>query len=316
MITIERTMNRRSLLEVETLPVMLFEGERFAHKFIITPDTEDGFSGYSVTGRMMLSDGQNVAVEGWIDADGKACAVLTPACYAVPGRYQWSLFAVSDVETICVYSCRGMISPTLGRKGAAAEPTEPIVEAYTDPAIAELREQIAALQEAVAAIRPSPFLAGDVDGTAVLGDENSFANVPYSLAVGEGAEATGPDSFAIGHGAEANGDHSAAFGQDSEANGLNSVAMGKGTIAKKRSQLVIGEYNEQDPSNTTWEKRGTYALIVGNGSDASGTIRRSNAMALDWGGILYLNSALVLGTGSNQTMLTSANLKKLLALLT
>lgn len=315
MITIERTMNRRSLLEVETLPVMLFEGERFAHKFIITPDTEGGFSGYSVTGRMMLSDGKNVAVEGWIDADGKACAVLTPACYAVPGRYQWSLFAVSDVETICVYSCRGIISPTLGRKGAAAEPTEPIVEAYTDPAIAELREQIAALQEAVAAIQHSPFRAGDVDGTAVLGDENCVANAAYSMALGQDCWATAQGTLAVGSEAEANSSNSVAFGLDTEANGPQCAAFGKGTIATKRSSLVIGEYNVEDTTNPTY-KTG-YLMIAGNGTVLNGTVNRSNAMTLGWTGTMTLSGGLILGHGTaHQATLSPVDLQKLLAQLT
>lgn len=314
MITIERTMNRRSLLEVETLPVMLFEGERFAHQFIVTPDTEGGFSGYSVTGRMMLSDGQNVAVEGWIDADGKACAVLTPACYAVPGRYQWSLFAVSDVETICVYSCRGIISPTLGRKGAAAEPTEPIVEAYTDPAIAELREQIAALQEAVAAIQPSPFRAGDVEGTAVLGDENCVANAAYSMALGQDCWATAQGTLAVGSEAEANSSNSVAFGLDTEANGPQCAAFGKGTIATKRSSLVIGEYNVEDTTNPT-SKTG-FLMIAGNGTVLNGTIKRSNAMTLGWTGTMTLSGGLILGHGTaHQATLSPVDLQKLLALI-
>lgn len=194
MITIERPMNRRAFLQVEPMPALMFEGERFAHKFVISPEEEGGFAGCSVTARMMLPDGENVAVEGGLDVSGNACVVLTPACYAVPGKVVLSIYTVSGEETVCVYSCTGFVIPTLGRKGNAEEPAAPIVEAYTDPAIAEIRQQIAALQAAVDAI---PVRQGSGED-AVTAGLDTVASGTQSAAFGKGTIATQRSNFVVG----------------------------------------------------------------------------------------------------------------------
>lgn len=193
MITIERTMNRQALDQLEDLPVLLFEGERNAHKFVISPETEGQFTGYSVTARLARADRRDVAVEGSLDSAGNACVVLTPACYAAPGRFLLSVYAANDDETVCVYACRGMILPTLGHKGDA-EGENPIIEAYTDPAIAEIRQQLAALQTAIDAI---PVRAGAGEDTVVFG-LNTAATGTQSTAIGKETVATKRSSFVIG----------------------------------------------------------------------------------------------------------------------
>ena len=65
------------------------------------------------------------------------------------------------------------------------------------------------------------------------------------------------------------------------ASGDNSIAAGVATIASHKSQVVIGEYNESDPSSATGAERGEYIEIVGNGYDE---YSRSNARTLDWSG--------------------------------
>ena len=65
------------------------------------------------------------------------------------------------------------------------------------------------------------------------------------------------------------------------ATGEYSVALGNGTTSASNSQTVIGKFNVQDSSSN-------YALIIGNGTDSS---HRSNALAIGWDGLIYVNNA-------------------------
>lgn len=62
--------------------------------------------------------------------------------------------------------------------------------------------------------------------------------------------------------------------------GRNATSLGQGTIAKRQSQLVIGEYNEPDSSGTS-STRGSYVFIVGGGSDENS---RSTVFTINWNG--------------------------------
>ena len=101
----------------------------------------------------------------------------------------------------------------------------------------------------------------------IIGDENCTANGSLSFVSGEGCAASGANSH--------------AEGKNTTAGGYYSYTMGEGTFAKNRSQFCFGEYNIVDPSVKQKYDRGTYAEIVGNGSDDS---NRSNARTLDWQG--------------------------------
>ena len=265
-----------SLRQPEQLAGPLFQGEVNAHRFVIT-----GAPAGEITARFLRPDGRDVSVDGWTE-DGSACVVLTAGCYAVSGDFRLNIFASANGETRCLYACTGRVEPTAGANGGAGD-AGPIIEHYPDQAIAELREELAALREAVAGI---PIRKGDVEGSAVLGDETCAAN--------------GSNAVAIGLGAEANGPQCAAFG--------------KGTIATKRSSLVIGEYNVEDTTNPNY-KTG-FLMIAGNGTVLNGTVNRSNAMTLGWTGTMTLSGGLILGHGTaHQATLSPVDLKKLLALI-
>ena len=105
----------------------------------------------------------------------------------------------------------------------------------------------------------------------------------YSVTEGKSSAATGDCSHAEGCESEAHSDYAHAGGYQSWADGVASFAHGQGVTAGSRSQTVLGEYNIIDSALVY--NRGVYAFIVGNG--ASDNVR-SNALAVDWGGDVFL----------------------------
>ena len=72
-----------------------------------------------------------------------------------------------------------------------------------------------------------------------------------------------------------------AEGGNTTASGDYSHAEGHNTIASSENQHVQGKYNVEDID-------GKYAFIIGNGEDSN---NRSNAFAIDWNGLFYLNNS-------------------------
>lgn len=105
---------------------------------------------------------------------------------------------------------------------------------------------------------------------------------PYSIAMGFDCEATWPDSIAMGEKAVA----------DSRG-----ISIGYYTIAKGAYSCVVGAGNVEDTDNE-------YVFTVGNGSidpGGAGIVSeedRSNAMAVDWFGNLFVASSVV-GAGAD-----------------
>lgn len=100
-------------------------------------------------------------------------------------------------------------------------------------------------------------------------------------------------SHAEGSGTSA--DHgSHAEGYQTVANGAVSHSAGSGTVAQRKSQVAIGEYNIKDTASNQMS-RGDYVVIVGNGTDDNS---RSNAATLDWSGNLETAGDITDGTGN------------------
>ena len=95
-----------------------------------------------------------------------------------------------------------------------------------------------------------------------------------SHAEGYGTKVSGDYSHAEGCSTTASGDYSHAEGYKTTASGNYSHTEGNYTNASSENQHVQGKYNVEDSS-------GTYAHIVGNGTDDTA---RSNAHTLDWSG--------------------------------
>lgn len=81
-------------------------------------------------------------------------------------------------------------------------------------------------------------------------------------------------------------------GQDNTASGNYAHAGGTGTIAQRKSQTVVGEFNAADTGGQDGNSRGDYAFIVGNGTADN---NRSNALAVNWEGDLEIEGDIVSG---------------------
>ena len=77
------------------------------------------------------------------------------------------------------------------------------------------------------------------------------------------------------------GSSSTTIGADNTASGMASHAEGANTIAQRKSQHVLGEYNVADTTGADGRVKGSYIEIVGNGTADDA---RSNARTLDWNG--------------------------------
>ena len=138
--------------------------------------------------------------------------------------------------------------------------------------------------------------------------QGTIASGDYSHAEGFSTTASGECSHAEGIGTTASGLDSHAEGLSTTASGDYSHAEGIGTTASSSTQHVQGRNNIKDEA-------GQYAFIIGNGTDDS---NRSNAFAVDWNGLIYVNNAqtgvdvskmktIWTGTQSEYQQLTSTN---------
>ena len=102
-----------------------------------------------------------------------------------------------------------------------------------------------------------------------------------SHAEGQESEASGEYSHAEGWVTTASGYAAHAEGSGTTASGNFSHAEGNGTKASSANQHAQGKYNVADSSDK-------YAFIIGNGTANNA---RSNAFAIDWNGLIYVNNA-------------------------
>lgn len=131
---------------------------------------------------------------------------------------------------------------------------------------------------------------------------NSHAEGYNTITSAPGAHAEGSSTTASGYDAHAEGCHTTASGYYSHAegyyttasqyyshaegsstvaSGVCSHAEGLDTKASSDYQHVQGKYNVEDTENK-------FAFIIGNGTKNSA---RSNAFAIDWNGLIYLNNS-------------------------
>lgn len=105
------------------------------------------------------------------------------------------------------------------------------------------------------------------------GTRTQNANGTYTYS-GNYAHAEGASTTASGNCSHAEGAGTTASGQNSHAEGIS-------TKASSECQHVQGKYNIEDTEDK-------YAFIIGNGTSDS---NRSNAVAIDWNGLIYLNNS-------------------------
>jgi len=171
-----------------------------------------------------------------------------------------------------------------------------------------------------------------VEGGGLYSYVDQYGDQSYkNVASGDSAHAEGMDNVASGRAAHVEGGYAfynvanygeynagnIASGDSSHAEGIYAKAIGEashaqniGTIASGGGQTAIGRYNIQNDSNN-------FAFIIGNGANDSS---RSNALTVDWNGIINLPAIALNQTGtglvihgsnlktSDETNDTSANL--------
>ena len=118
------------------------------------------------------------------------------------------------------------------------------------------------------------------DGSHAEGCHTTTSGL-YSHAEGYYTTASAYYSHAEGNYTTARGNHSHAEGGFTLAEGYYSHAEGYYTTAKAHYSHVGGKYNVIDTNNK-------YAFIIGNGTSDSD---RSNAVAIDWNGNIYVNNS-------------------------
>ena len=277
-------MSSAHLRDIEALPVLLFEGERYAHKFVIHPAPGITFAGMAVTARFITADEteEEIVAPGGQVVDGAAVVTLTPACYTVPGHFKFFIYVTDANRTVCVYACTGVVIPTVGANGTAGTSAGVIIEAYTAGA---------------------PLLDSLIPGkTAAFSDSGSSASENYSIAIGYRTEASGQCSQAFGNGSEASansahaegygsvargqyshaeGAGAKAFGQASHAEGLGSLADAQCAHAEG-NQCIAGAINSHAEGQGT-KANGAYSHAEGyeteakgNGSHAEGLRTKAN----------------------------------------
>lgn len=109
---------------------------------------------------------------------------------------------------------------------------------------------------------------------------STTASGPNSHTEGYNTTASGISSHAEGWGTTASYEYAHAEGRDTVSKAYASHAGGTGTTAQRKSQTVIGEYNELDTSGSV-SSRGKYAFIIGKGTADDA---RSNALTVAWTG--------------------------------
>ena len=109
-----------------------------------------------------------------------------------------------------------------------------------------------------------------------------------TTASGSCSHAEGASTTASGNYSHAEGVSTTALGNYSHAEGLNATASGdfshtegRGTKASSDYQHVQGKFNIEDTESK-------FAFIIGNGTNDS---ERSNAIAIDWNGLFYVNNS-------------------------
>lgn len=141
---------------------------------------------------------------------------------------------------------------------------------------------------------------------AAYGDGSHAEGAAGNMAYGDGSHAEGwnsttygTSSHAEGQTTTANGIASHSEGYSTFANGLDSHAEGVGTIANCFGQHTSGRYNIAETAPATEDEWGTYAEIVGNGTNDQ---NRSNARTLDWNGNEILAGKLTVGANPTNSM--------------
>lgn len=137
LIIIKRTANLNGPIIPDALTGVLNGSEIDAHKFIITATREVAQVALTgtVTASFLRADGAEVVLTGEIE-NGAATVTLAQSCYAVPGRFDLTVFVTADGVKTGVYACTGGVrnttSGTIIDPGQVVPDVEGIVAQYSE----------------------------------------------------------------------------------------------------------------------------------------------------------------------------------------
>lgn len=110
---LQKVWQQGQRLTVDDLSGCAFTGEDAAHTFEISGKNASGAVAISgtIAGKFLRSDNVTVPVTGTA-SDGVASITLTEDCYAVPGRFIFSVYANDGTHNICIYCGVGNVLRT------------------------------------------------------------------------------------------------------------------------------------------------------------------------------------------------------------
>lgn len=161
LILIERIANLNGPIIPDTLNGVLNGSEIDAHKFIITAMRDGATVALTgtVTASFLRADGAEVVLTGEIE-NGAATVTLAKSCYAVPGRFDLTIFVTADGVKTGVYACTGGVrnttSGTIIDPGQIVPSVDDIIAKQEELAqdVADASSAIASAQNAVSYLAP------------------------------------------------------------------------------------------------------------------------------------------------------------------
>ena len=153
-VTIERT-GFSGMTMPEIMTGTAYMEEALAHTYIITPPEGVTYTG-RVLAHVLRADDTAIAVNGTIDAQGRAVVTLIADCYHVAGRLQVAIYLTasddSGVPSECIYACVTAIYRTVGSvelDSGSEIPTLAQLEAAYDACVTATADARAAADNAV-----------------------------------------------------------------------------------------------------------------------------------------------------------------------
>lgn len=107
-ITVQRTVNLSEPILPEAFPAPIYEGESYAHTFVIsaTKNKEAQLLSGSVVAFFDRPDGTTVRINGQVK-DGKAYVTLTHECYVEGGAFFLRVMLLNGETQVVIYSASG-----------------------------------------------------------------------------------------------------------------------------------------------------------------------------------------------------------------
>jgi hypothetical protein len=282
-VTIERTgFNGMTMPEIMTGTAYMEEA--LAHTYIITPPEGVTYTG-KVLAHVLRADDTAIAVDGTIDAQGRAVVTLIADCYHVAGRLQVAIYLTasddSGVPSECIYACVTAIYRTIGS-----------VELDSGTTIPTLAQMEAAYQDCVRA-------TGNANTAASEARAASAVSVRYDTAQTLSATQQAQARENIGAGVPVSGDAIALDLSDS----VGAYTTGNvGAQIDYKTSSVTTTYK-----NAAWVCKGCdYVLSITNSETPAATSARTGRIVGIDGTVLQIIDIATSAGATNDIAFTAS----------